>query len=131
MCDFVLFVGGFVVFYMCAAWCCRAINVCMVVAGGHDQVRPGHTNRWCAWPCGHCGVHVSTVGRLATVGRRQGSGLDQDTVQTVARCGRGSIGGGLGGALRCAVLPPNAPLGCLPMHRLRTAYAPPRQVARL
>ena len=121
MCDFVLFVGGFVVFYMCAAWCCRAINVCMVLAGGHDQVRPGHTNRWCAWPCGHCGVHVSTVGR------RQGSGLDQG----MARCGRRSIWWHLGGAWRCAVLPPNAPLGCLPTHRLRTAYAPPRQVARL
>ena len=47
----------------------RGINVCMVVAGGHDQVRPGHAKVRCVWPCGHCGVHVSTVGRLAKSGR--------------------------------------------------------------
>ena len=54
---------------MFAGWWWRGINVCMVVAGGHDQVRPGHAKVRCVWPCGHCGVHVSTVGRLAKSGR--------------------------------------------------------------
>jgi len=69
MCSFVPFLRPFnVVLYVRGLALAQHFGVHGGV-GGHGQIWPGHTKMRCAWPCGHCGVHVSTVGRRLMTGR--------------------------------------------------------------